>query len=175
VRRWHSIRRVNHFTGHRHELLKARTRDDDRVATTMSFLGDTHEAASFIFSKFNVEMLTLNLEFFRDDYVVHGDLEGMPLKQSIYFRPGTAGRTVLNDTKGVYGKLLNSRPQPLICNPSFSCDERKIEALLQQIDSFYPNNDLVAYPETHPGSAPGDALAYRVKNEKVQIDGGDAD
>jgi hypothetical protein len=88
VRRRHPIRRLNHFTGHSHELLKARTRDYDRIATTMSFLGDTHEAASFVFSKFNVEVLTLNLEFFRDDYVVHGDLEGMPLKQTISFRPG---------------------------------------------------------------------------------------
>jgi hypothetical protein len=70
------VRRLNDFTGHRHELLEARTRDDNRIATTMSFLSDTHKAASFVFSKFNVEVLTLNLEFFRDDYVIHDDFEG---------------------------------------------------------------------------------------------------
>jgi hypothetical protein len=91
VRRRHPVSRVNHLTSHRHELLKARARDDDRVATTMCFLGDTHEAASFVFSKFNVEVLTLNLEFFRDNYVIHDDLEGMPLKQSIPFRPRLQG------------------------------------------------------------------------------------
>ena len=74
--RRHPIGRVDHLTRHRHELLEAGAWDDDRIATTMRFLSDTHEAASFVFSKFNVEVLTLNLEFFRDNYVIHDDLGG---------------------------------------------------------------------------------------------------
>jgi hypothetical protein len=76
VGRRYAVGRLNDFTGHSHELLEACTRDNDRVATTMSFLSDTHETASFVFSKFNVEVLTLNLEFFRDDYVIHDDFGG---------------------------------------------------------------------------------------------------
>lgn len=89
--RRHPIGRVDHLTRHCHELLEASARDDDRIATTMRFLSDTHEAASFVFSIFNVEVLTLNLEFFRDDYVIHDDLEGMPIKQSISFQPRLQG------------------------------------------------------------------------------------
>ena len=46
----------------------------------MRFLGDTHKTAALVFSVFYVEMLTFDLEFFRDDYVVHDDLEGWRLK-----------------------------------------------------------------------------------------------
>jgi hypothetical protein len=77
----HPVGRLNYFTSHGHELLKAGTRDDDRVTATMRLLGNAHKAASFVFSKFNVKVLALNLEFFRDDYVIHDDLEGCHLKK----------------------------------------------------------------------------------------------
>ena len=79
VRGWNSVGRLYHLTGHGHEFIQARTRNDDRVPTTMRFLGDTHKAASFVFAKFNVKMLTFDLEFFRDNYVIHDDLEGFHL------------------------------------------------------------------------------------------------
>jgi len=66
----HDLRR------HRHELIQAGARNDDRVSTTVRFLGNTHKTASFVFSEFNVEMLAFDLEFFRDNYVIHDDLEG---------------------------------------------------------------------------------------------------
>jgi hypothetical protein len=46
----------------------------------MRFLRDPHETASFVFPEFNVEMLAFDLEFFRDNYVIHDDLEGVTLK-----------------------------------------------------------------------------------------------
>jgi hypothetical protein len=80
VRSGNSVGAVHHFTGHGHELFQPRARNDDRITTTMCFLRDTHEAASFVFSKFYVEVLTFDLKFFRDNYVIHDDLEGCRLE-----------------------------------------------------------------------------------------------
>ena len=74
--RWNSVRNLHHFTSHGHELFSARTWNDDGVTTAMRFLSDSHKPASFVFSKFNEEMLTFDLEFFRNDDVVHDYLEG---------------------------------------------------------------------------------------------------
>jgi hypothetical protein len=76
VRGWNSVGGLYHLTGHGHEFVQTRTWDDDRVPTTVRFLGDTHKAPSFIFAEFNIEVLTFDLEFFRDNYVIHDDLEG---------------------------------------------------------------------------------------------------
>ena len=75
-----SVGALHHFACHGHELIQACARNDDRVTTTVRFLGDTHKAASFVFSEFNVEMLAFDLEFFRDNYVIHDDWEGCHLK-----------------------------------------------------------------------------------------------
>jgi hypothetical protein len=71
VRGWNSVGGLYHLTGHGHEFVQTRTWDDDRVPTTVRFLGDTHKAPSFIFAEFNIEVLTFDLEFFRDNYVIH--------------------------------------------------------------------------------------------------------
>jgi hypothetical protein len=76
---WNSVGGLYHLTGHGHEFIQARTWDDDRVPTTMCFLGDTHKAPSFIFAEFNIKMLTFDLKFFRDNYVIHDALEGFHL------------------------------------------------------------------------------------------------
>jgi len=65
------VRRLDDFTGHRHEFFQAGARYDDRVSTTMRLLGDAHKAATFVFSEFNVKMLPLNLELFCYNYVIH--------------------------------------------------------------------------------------------------------
>ena len=85
----------------------------------MRFLSDTHKTASFVFSEFNVEMLTFDLEFFRDNDVIHDDLEGCRLKPYDILTAGIEGRVLVNDTKALRGKLINFRPQTLICNSSF--------------------------------------------------------
>ena len=76
MRRWDTVGALHHFAGHGHELFQASTRNDDRVTSPMRFLRDPHETASFVFPEFNVEMLAFDLEFFRDNYVIHDDLEG---------------------------------------------------------------------------------------------------
>jgi hypothetical protein len=76
VRRRNSVGGLYHLDGHGHEFFQSRTGNDDRVSTTVRFLGDAHKASSFIFAKFNIEMLALDLEFFRDNYVIHDALEG---------------------------------------------------------------------------------------------------
>jgi hypothetical protein len=75
VRGRNPVRGLYHLDGHGHEFFQTGTGDDDRVSTTVRFLGDTHKAPSFIFAEFNIEMLTLDLEFFRDNYVIHDALE----------------------------------------------------------------------------------------------------
>lgn len=76
VRGRHSVSRLYHLAGHSHEFFQASTWNDDRIPTTMRFLGDTHKAPSLVFAKFNVEMLAFDLEFFRDNYVIHDAWRG---------------------------------------------------------------------------------------------------
>lgn len=71
VRSRNPVGGLYHLAGHGHEFVQTRTWDDDRVPTTVRFLGDTHKAPSFIFAEFNIEMLTFDLKFFRDNYVIH--------------------------------------------------------------------------------------------------------
>jgi hypothetical protein len=91
---------VHHLTRHGHEFFEARAWYDDRVATAMRLLSDAHKAASFVFPKLYVKMLPLNLEFFRDNYVIHDDLQGCHLTV-VFFPAATAGGTLLNDTKAL--------------------------------------------------------------------------
>src|SRR4029434_5453032 len=46
-------------------------RHDDAVAAAMSFLSDAQEFPALVLTKLHVEMLTLNLQFFRLDDVIH--------------------------------------------------------------------------------------------------------
>jgi len=136
----------------------------------MRFLGDSHKPASFVFSKFNVEMLTFDLEFFRDNDVVHDDLEGCRWKPLDVFTAGIEGRVLVNDTKALCGKLFNFRPQTLICNSSFFRQEREINPLPERIDPGHPHHDAVAHRKTHLAPAPGDSLTAWIKNKKIVIE-----
>jgi hypothetical protein len=79
VRGRNSVGGLDHLAGHGHEFVQTRTGDDDRVPTAVRFLGDAHKAPSFIFAEFYIEMLTFDLKFFRDNYVIHDALEGFHL------------------------------------------------------------------------------------------------
>ena len=50
---------------------QTRAGDDDRVAPAVRFLGDAQETAAVVFTKFEVEMLALDLQFLGGDDVVH--------------------------------------------------------------------------------------------------------
>jgi hypothetical protein len=77
---WNSVSHLHHFAGHCHELVEASAWNDDRVPAAVRFLCDAHKATSFVLSVFYVEMLAFDLKLFRDNYVIHDDLEGMALK-----------------------------------------------------------------------------------------------
>lgn len=79
LRGWDSVGTMHDLTGHGHKLFQTRARNNDGVAATMCFLSDAHKAASFVFPEFNVEMLTFDLEFLCDNYVIHDALEGFHL------------------------------------------------------------------------------------------------
>jgi hypothetical protein len=79
VRGRYSVGGLYHLASHSHEFFQASTWNDDRIPTPMRFLGDAHKAPSLIFAKFNVEMLTFDLEFFRDNYVIHDAWRGYHL------------------------------------------------------------------------------------------------
>src|SRR6266481_4836850 len=65
-----SVIRQN-FRNGRCKVIHAGTRNDDAVAPAVSFLGDAQEFPTIILAEFHVKMLTLNLQFFHLDNVIH--------------------------------------------------------------------------------------------------------
>src|SRR5712672_2243576 len=65
-----SVIRQN-FRNGRCKVIYAGTRNDDAVAPAVSFLGDAQEFPTIILAEFHVKMLTLNLQFFGLDNVIH--------------------------------------------------------------------------------------------------------
>src|SRR5437762_2841350 len=59
------------FRNGRCKVINAGTRNDDAVAAAVSFLGDAQEFPTIILAELHVKMLTLNLQFFRLDNVIH--------------------------------------------------------------------------------------------------------
>ena len=59
------------FGNYRRKFINARAGHDDAVAAAVSFLCDTQEPAALIFAELDIEVLALNLQFFRLDDVVH--------------------------------------------------------------------------------------------------------
>src|SRR5437762_10585239 len=55
----------------RRKLINAGTRHDDAVPAAVSFLGDAQESSAVVLPELDVEMLALNLQFFRLDDVIH--------------------------------------------------------------------------------------------------------
>ena len=69
--RWRGFAVCQNFSNDRRKLINAGTRHDDAVAAPMSFLSDTQEFAAVVLPELDIEMLALNLQFFRLDDVVH--------------------------------------------------------------------------------------------------------
>jgi hypothetical protein len=65
-----SVIRQN-FRNGRCKVIHAGTRYDDAVAPAVSFLRDAQELPAIILAELHVKMLTLNLQFFRLDNVIH--------------------------------------------------------------------------------------------------------
>jgi hypothetical protein len=68
---WRSLAVSKNVSNCRRKLLNTRAGHDDAVTAAVSFLCDTQESAALIFPELDVEMLALNLQFFRLDDVVH--------------------------------------------------------------------------------------------------------
>jgi hypothetical protein len=68
---WRSFAVRKNFGNRRRKVINARAWYDNAVAAAVSFLGDPQEPAALIFPELDIEMLALNLQFFRLDDVVH--------------------------------------------------------------------------------------------------------
>ena len=73
---WRCLAVGKNCRNRRRKLIDARAGHDDAVAAAVSFLGDTQEPASLIFSELDIKVLALNLEFSRLDDVIHFCLKG---------------------------------------------------------------------------------------------------
>ena len=62
---------LDYFVYRGGKLIHPRARDDDRVAATVCFLGDAKEFAAVVLTKFDVKMLTLDLQLPRFDKIIH--------------------------------------------------------------------------------------------------------
>jgi len=78
----------------------------------MRLLSDAHKAAAFVFSELYIKMLPFDLEFFRYNYIIHDAFGGLPLKKPYYPLP-IGGGVLLNDTKFLCGKTINSALRPI--------------------------------------------------------------
>jgi len=68
---WRGFAVCKNFRNYRRKFINSRARHDDAVAAAVSFLCDTQEPAALIFAELDIEVLALNLQFFRLDDVVH--------------------------------------------------------------------------------------------------------
>ena len=68
---WRGFAVGKNFSNRRRKFINAGARHNDAIAAAVSFLGDTQEPAALIFPELDIEMLALNLQFFRLDDVVH--------------------------------------------------------------------------------------------------------
>jgi len=68
---WRGFAVGQNFSNDRRKIINAGARHDDAVAAPMSFLSDTQEFAAVVLPELDIEMLALNLQFFRLDDVVH--------------------------------------------------------------------------------------------------------
>jgi hypothetical protein len=68
---WRGFAVCQNFSNDRRKLINAGAGHDDAVPAPMSFLSDTQEFTSVVLPELDVEVLALNLQFFRLDDVVH--------------------------------------------------------------------------------------------------------
>jgi hypothetical protein len=62
---------LDHFVDCSREFIYAGTRDDNRIATTVRFLGDPEEFPTIVFAEFHVEMLAFDLQVPGLDEIIH--------------------------------------------------------------------------------------------------------
>src|SRR4249919_1475311 len=68
---WRGFAVCQNFSNDRRKIINAGARHDDAVPAPMSFLSDTQEFTAVVLPELDIEMLALNLQFFRFDDVVH--------------------------------------------------------------------------------------------------------
>ena len=68
---WRRFAVRKNFSNGRRKLINACAWDDDAVSAAMSFLCDAQESAALVLPELDIEMLALNLQFFRLDDVIH--------------------------------------------------------------------------------------------------------
>ena len=68
---WRGFAVCKNFSNRRCKVINAGARHDDAITASVSFLSDTQEPAALIFPELDIEVLALNLQFFRLDDVVH--------------------------------------------------------------------------------------------------------
>ena len=68
---WRAVVVCQNFSNRRRKIIDAGTRHDDTIAAAVSFLSDAQESPAVVFTELHVEMLALNLQFFRLDDVIH--------------------------------------------------------------------------------------------------------
>jgi hypothetical protein len=67
---WCAVIRQN-FGNRRRKVIDAGTRHDDAVAAPVGLLRDAQESPAVVFAELHIEMLALDLQFFRLDDVIH--------------------------------------------------------------------------------------------------------
>jgi len=129
---WRGFAVCKNFRNYRRKFINSRARHDDAVAAAVSFLCDTQEPAALIFAELDIEVLALNLQFFRLDDVVHFALRAPSLgngtlkwKKNPRLLRGIYGRSPLTKT-GVIGTPWNVLSQArrfaaLPAPPRLSC------------------------------------------------------
>jgi len=68
---WRGLAVGKNFSNGRRKVINACAWHDDAVPAPMSFLSDTQEFTAIVLPELDIEMLALNLQFFRLDDVVH--------------------------------------------------------------------------------------------------------
>src|SRR5215211_1521040 len=81
---WRGFAVCQNFSNYCRKLINAGARHDDAVPASMSFLSDTQEPTAVVLPELDIEMLALNLQFFRLDDVVHFALRPPSLGSRIF-------------------------------------------------------------------------------------------
>jgi hypothetical protein len=68
---WRGLAVGKNCSNRRRKVINARARHDNAVSAAVSFLGDTQESTALVLPELDIEMLALNLQFFRLDDVIH--------------------------------------------------------------------------------------------------------
>src|SRR2546428_270801 len=79
---WRAVVIHQNFSNRRRKVIDPGAGHDDAVSASVSFLRDAQESPAVVLAELHVEMLTLDLQFFRLDDVVHFALRPPTLTHS---------------------------------------------------------------------------------------------